>query len=963
VESLGHYQLLGEIARGGMGVVYRASDAKGNLFAIKVLIDHDADSLQRFEREAHLAAGLEHANVVRVHDYGVARGKPYLVMEYVEGEDLESRLKRDGPLPETEARRLFASLGDGLRSAHALGIVHRDLKPQNVLLRGAEVFLTDFGLARAGPSTLTATGELLGTPAYMAPEQAAGSRDQIGPATDVYGFGATLYAALCGSAPCQGASLFEILDQVVNGETVPIRSRRSSELSTQLETLVMRCLARAPEDRPDLDSVLRELSRPTPRPTSLRRRAAVLMAGLMTLSLGGGLWVALAGGLGEDPTIASATPIPDTAPVSSMDSGTPPVSSMDSGTPPVSSMDSPCTSAARELVEQARNHLDQGQSALAAQLSIQARELDPSCAHALLARAAASYCLSEHTDTLSILEELPSLAPSPSLRAQALYLQARTKLAQLSDKPPSASETDLAGCAALLGLSLELHQTPAAHAWLGQVNLMRGDRPAAVESLEAAKALARDHPEVRYLGYILQVRPLSVEDPGGRISFEEALAQLRRAVVAGDQESADRFERRASTMRPNETRRLLATKGEALLQRATLPRRPPQAAAPDARRALELLERAIAQTQAQSRVHAHLLANRAGAHRALKNARQAREDLRASLEIAPGVLESQIGLCRLLQEQSLTLLRAWNLALLRKVLRESRGVLSEAKGHPLRLRTCQFALEGRLAAMECRFDEAESLLARAITLTNPKDLPSKVLRKQSTSIAVDLALFHLLRGRGRIDAEALGFSARSATSDFRLALVLRPGYPAARAWLAIALFSSGERARARRMAHDMRAELPTESPACLLVAMLVAKASETKAAVAGALKVEPGNPTLLGMFMMVEPKETLARIRQKPVAVREHPLTILALARFSRLRSARAEAMAEHEKILGRALELNPRCLRLAVELALNRAKQGRVSEGLRELERLVEQVPSPPIRAKIQIEITRLRESKQDRD
>ena len=176
MDSVDHYRLLGEIARGGMGVVYRAQDPQGRVFALKVLLDHDPAGVERFQREAQLAHRLDHPNVVRVRAHGVSRGRPYLVMDYVEGEDLMARLKRDGPLPETEARRLFLLLGEALSAAHALGIVHRDLKPQNVLLRGAEVYLTDFGLARRGPSTLTATGELLGTPAYMAPEQAIGER-------------------------------------------------------------------------------------------------------------------------------------------------------------------------------------------------------------------------------------------------------------------------------------------------------------------------------------------------------------------------------------------------------------------------------------------------------------------------------------------------------------------------------------------------------------------------------------------------------------------------------------------------------------------------------------------------------------------------------------------------------------------------------------------------------------------
>ena len=225
MEYLGSYQLLSEIARGGMGVVYRAQSAAGERVAIKVLLEQDPDSLARFEREATLAMSLEHPNVVRIREQGVSRGRPYLVMDFVAGEELAERLERDGPLPEFEARRVFLELADALQAAHSLGIVHRDLKPQNVLLDGPDVYLTDFGLARAGPSDLTATGEILGTPSYMAPEQASGERGALSPATDVYGLGATLYAALCGEPPHRGPTLLATLDLVLHAVPTPLRSR------------------------------------------------------------------------------------------------------------------------------------------------------------------------------------------------------------------------------------------------------------------------------------------------------------------------------------------------------------------------------------------------------------------------------------------------------------------------------------------------------------------------------------------------------------------------------------------------------------------------------------------------------------------------------------------------------------------------------------------------------------------
>jgi serine/threonine protein kinase/Flp pilus assembly protein TadD len=247
---IGRYEIQEEIARGGMGVVYRARDVEQNQdVALKVLLDRDPEELARFQREAEATRRLRHPNVVSVHGLGLHEGRPYLVMELIEGESLQQRIQRQGSLRTEEAVRVLEGVARAVAAAHAQGILHRDLKPHNVLLEGERVLLADFGVARTRASTLTQTGEVLGTPGYMAPEQAVGERKDWGPLLDVYGLGATLYAALCGRPPFQGASALATLDQVLNGRLLSFKDQ-GVQVDREIEALCLRCLAREPADRP-----------------------------------------------------------------------------------------------------------------------------------------------------------------------------------------------------------------------------------------------------------------------------------------------------------------------------------------------------------------------------------------------------------------------------------------------------------------------------------------------------------------------------------------------------------------------------------------------------------------------------------------------------------------------------------------------------------------------------------------
>ncbi|MCO5172349.1 MAG: protein kinase [Planctomycetes bacterium] len=252
--TLGGHELLGELGRGGMGVVYRARDPRlGREVALKVINSAAADpeELARFEREARAAARVRHPGVVAVYGAGVDDGRPWLSLQLVEGESLRARLLRDGPLGFARAAEVAEAVGRALQAAHDACVLHRDVKPHNVLLTTeGQPLLTDFGLARAvePEDGLTVTGQVIGTPAYMSPEQAEGDQTRVDARTDVYGLGATLYEMLTGQPPFQGASALQVLARVLEQEPTP-PSRLRADLPRDLETICLACLAKAPEAR------------------------------------------------------------------------------------------------------------------------------------------------------------------------------------------------------------------------------------------------------------------------------------------------------------------------------------------------------------------------------------------------------------------------------------------------------------------------------------------------------------------------------------------------------------------------------------------------------------------------------------------------------------------------------------------------------------------------------------------
>ncbi|MGE0609242.1 MAG: protein kinase [Pirellulales bacterium] len=265
--QFGDYEILEEIARGGMGVVYRARQMRLNrMVALKMIKSGDlADTheVQRFFAEAEAAARLEHPHIVPIYEIGEHQGQHFFSMKLVEGASLKARLA-EGPMPAREAAELLKPLAAAVQFAHERGIVHRDLKPANVLLdRHGWPRVTDFGLAKqfGGDSELTKSGQVMGTPSYMPPEQAAGEIGQIGPHSDVYSLGAILYCALTGRPPFQAASVMETLQQVQNREPVAPRQLNPT-VDRDLETICLKCLEKSPARRfPSAQALSEELDR------------------------------------------------------------------------------------------------------------------------------------------------------------------------------------------------------------------------------------------------------------------------------------------------------------------------------------------------------------------------------------------------------------------------------------------------------------------------------------------------------------------------------------------------------------------------------------------------------------------------------------------------------------------------------------------------------------------------------
>jgi WD40 repeat protein len=254
IRYFGDYEITREIARGGMGVVFQARQMSLNRpVALKMILAGQLakeTDVRRFYTEAEAAANLDHPGIVPIYEVGQHEGQHYFSMGYVEGQSLSQRLV-EGPLPAREAAELIRRVCEAIEYAHQHGVIHRDLKPANVLLdKHGNPRVTDFGLAKKleGDSGLTGSGQIMGTPSYMPPEQTGGKRGEVGPAADVYALGATLYALVTGRPPFQAATAMDTVLQVITDEPVPPR-RLNASIPPDLETICLKCLEKEPGKR------------------------------------------------------------------------------------------------------------------------------------------------------------------------------------------------------------------------------------------------------------------------------------------------------------------------------------------------------------------------------------------------------------------------------------------------------------------------------------------------------------------------------------------------------------------------------------------------------------------------------------------------------------------------------------------------------------------------------------------
>ena len=647
--EIGGYRVEREVGRGGMGAVLLARAPDGRRVALKLLLREGTNERQRrrFAGEVQALLRLRHPNVVPLLDAGEQRGpgeapgagRPFLVLEWVEGETLEAKLEREGPLHPRAAAELVRRLALGVAACHAQGVAHRDLKPANVLLRAGdgEPLLIDFGLAldldrsRSGTRASLA-GQVMGTPGYWSPEQARGDLERIGSPSDVWGLGALLFAALTGKPPVGGRDLVELMGALSG--PIPAPSALRPGVPATLDALCAACLAFEPGDRPpSTASVAEALGRWLRGPARRdggRRVMAGVAGGLALLGVAGG--VALSGSRRAAPALG--------APAAAVTSPVEPADQLGA------------------LLESATGHLRRGAPQAAIVELTRAIQLEPEDPRPWRDRGAARY---ETGDLRGAREDL----------ARALELDPRDPQAQLSLGTVCAGLGDAQGAEAAWAAAIALRPEWAfAHYCRGLGRIQRGAAEQALPDLDRAVALSPHDAEARYVRGMAYEE---LEDPASALADYDRSLELRPAAAVvllaraqllrsgGQVARAEEDCRRALALEPTLVEGWYILGGLCTLQddypaaveawsqalnldpghvESLINRGFARAALRDHQGALADLDRALALSPG----NADALANRAMTRRELGDLRGAAADLERYLELVPGDQQARVAL-------------------------------------------------------------------------------------------------------------------------------------------------------------------------------------------------------------------------------------------------------------------------------------------------------------------------------
>jgi serine/threonine protein kinase len=323
---IGPYRVLEKLGQGGMGVVFKAQDSSLlRLVAVKLMrpaLLINSSARRRFLREARTASSIRHKHIVVTHYVGEQSGVPFIAMELLEGETLESRLRREPKLPLEAILRIGREIADGLASAHEAGLIHRDIKPSNLWLEadGDNVKILDFGLARYvdGSANLTESGVYLGTPAFMSPEQASGNGPVDG-RVDLFSLGCVLYQMCVGVVPFSGEDSLSVLFAIASKNPTPPR-RLNPAIPAEFSALILRLLAKDPSKRPSSAAEVRDALEAIPLRKAKRNSLEIFVAGgLAILGLTIVLWLGLANRREPSPPSQSTSVVPELPPRSGLD--------------------------------------------------------------------------------------------------------------------------------------------------------------------------------------------------------------------------------------------------------------------------------------------------------------------------------------------------------------------------------------------------------------------------------------------------------------------------------------------------------------------------------------------------------------------------------------------------------------------------------------------------------------------